>query len=196
MVAHPRSPHVSPISRPHPACISPTSRLPLAHICLSPISRPHLAHISQVAYHHALVQLLAQLAFGFHNEVEMHISPTSRLHLAHYSPMSRLYLAYISHTSRLHLALCLAYTSQVEMLIQSVVPLDELCEHICDSFCPHQVRASLLTLLKEAYTPGPLLLPNPNPVPDQVRASFLTLLKEAYTTTQLKVCSVVITPVP
>ena len=44
------------------------------------------------------------------------------------------------------------------MLIQSVVPLDELCEHICDSFCPHQVRASLLTLLKEAYT-----LPSPYP---------------------------------
>ena len=85
------------------------SRLHLAHI--SPTSRPHLAHISQVAYHHALVQLLAQLAFGFHNEVEM--------------------------------------------LIQSVVPLDELCEHICDSFCPHQVRASFLTLLKEAYTRPP-----------------------------------------
>ena len=56
--------------------------------------------------------------------------------------------------------LCLAYTSQVEMLIQSVVPLDELCEHICDSFCPHQVRASFLTLLKEAYT-----RPSPSPYP-------------------------------
>ena len=63
---------------------------------------------SMVAFHHALVQLLAQLAFGFHNEVEM--------------------------------------------LIQSIMPLDELCEHICDHFCPHAVRASFLVLLKETYT--------------------------------------------
>jgi len=63
---------------------------------------------SMVAFHHALVQLLAQLSFGFHNEVEM--------------------------------------------LIQSIMPLDELCEHICDHFCPHAVRASFLVLLKETYT--------------------------------------------
>ena len=99
---------------------------------------------SMLAYHHALVQLLAQLASGFHNEVEM--------------------------------------------LIQSVMPLDELCEHILDSFCPHQARASFFV---RRFSPMTI---SPGYHPLQVRASFLALLKEAYTITQLKVAALARSP--
>ena len=57
------------------------------------------------------------------------------------------YLPYISHISPLYLP----YISPISPLY---------LPYICDSFCPHQVRASLLTLLKEAYTG-----PSPSPYP-------------------------------
>ena len=61
-----------------------------------------------VAFHHGLVQLLAELSAGLANEVEM--------------------------------------------LVQSIVPLHEVCAHICDAFCPYAIRASFLVLLMESYT--------------------------------------------
>ena len=63
---------------------------------------------STVAFHHALVQLLAELSAGLANEVEM--------------------------------------------LVQSIVPLHEVCAHVCDAFCPYAIRASFFVLLLEAYT--------------------------------------------
>ena len=61
-----------------------------------------------IAFHHALVQLLAELCSGLANEVEMYV--------------------------------------------QSVVPLHEACAHICDGLCPYAIRASFFALLMEAYT--------------------------------------------
>ena len=61
-----------------------------------------------VAFHHGLVQLLAELSSGLANEVEMYV--------------------------------------------QSIVPLHEACAHLCDSFCPYAIRASFFVLLMEGYT--------------------------------------------
>ena len=67
-----------------------------------------LSDTGMVAFHHGLVQLLAELCAGLANEVEMHV--------------------------------------------QSAVPLHEVCSHICDAFCPYAIRASFFYLLMEAYT--------------------------------------------
>lgn len=61
----------------------------------------------RLAYHHALLQLLADLASGLDGEIEM--------------------------------------------LIQSVYPLHEVCAHACDSRFSYEVRASVLHVLKEVY---------------------------------------------
>merc|ERR1711965_240513 len=57
------------------------------------------------AFHHGLVQLLAELCSGLANEVEMYV--------------------------------------------QSIVPLHQACAHICDAFCPYAIRASFFVLLLE-----------------------------------------------
>ena len=38
------------------------------------------------------------------------------------------------------------------MLVQSAIPIKEVCAHLCDTLCPHQIRASFFTLLREVYT--------------------------------------------
>ena len=42
--------------------------------------------------------------------------------------------------------------NEVELTIQTVVPLHEACAHICDIVCPYTIRASFFCLLKEVYT--------------------------------------------
>ena len=66
------------------------------------------AGTGMVAFHHGVVQLLAELSSGLSNEVEM--------------------------------------------LVQSIVPLHEVCAHICDAFCPYAIRASFFFFLVESYT--------------------------------------------
>ena len=66
------------------------------------------ADTGMISFHHALVQLLAELCSGLANEVEMHV--------------------------------------------QSIVPLHEACAHVCDPFCPYAIRASFFMLLMEGFT--------------------------------------------
>ena len=88
-----------------------------------------------VAFHHALVQLLAELSSGLANEVEMYV--------------------------------------------QSIVPLHEACAHICDAFCPYAIRASFFVLLLEGYTVTALKVQSlvQSPAVWQVVAIFVSELR-------------------
>ena len=93
------------------------------------------ADTGMVAFHHALVQLLAELCSGLANEVEMYV--------------------------------------------QTIVPLHETCAHICDAFCPYAIRASFFVLLLEGYTVTALKVQSlvQSPAVWQVLAIFVSELR-------------------
>ena len=94
-----------------------------------------LSDTGMVAFHHGLVQLLAELCSGLANEVEMHV--------------------------------------------QSVLPLHEVCAHICDAFCPYAIRASFFVVLMEGYTVTALKVQSlvQSPAIWQVLAIFVSELR-------------------